>query len=45
VVGIGRREAYVALYWVLLGRSHGPKASSIIAEMTRDEILSLLGSV
>ena len=45
VVGIGRREAYVALYWVLLGRSHGPKASSIIAEMTRDEILSLLSSV
>ena len=45
VVGIDRREAYVALYWVLLGRSHGPKASSIIAEMTRDEILSLLSSV
>jgi len=41
-VGIAKREAYVALYWVLLGRSHGPRVASIIAEMGRGRFLSLL---
>jgi lysyl-tRNA synthetase class 1 len=41
-VGIAKREAYVALYWVLLGRNHGPRVASIIAEMGRGRFLSLL---
>jgi lysyl-tRNA synthetase class 1 len=42
-VGISKREAYVALYWVLLGRDHGPRVASIIAEMSRGDFLALIG--
>ena len=42
-VGIGGREAYVALYWIILGKSHGPKAASIMVEVGREAILYLLG--
>ena len=41
-VGIGGREAYVALYWMILGKSHGPKASSLMAEMESGHLLSLI---
>tara|TARA_Y100000758_G_scaffold108242_1_gene75787 strand:- start:113 stop:865 length:753 start_codon:yes stop_codon:yes gene_type:complete len=41
-VGIGGREAYVALYWIILGKSHGPKASSLMAEMESGHLLSLI---
>jgi lysyl-tRNA synthetase class 1 len=41
-VGIGGREAYVALYWIILGKNHGPKASSLIAEMGSEHLLSLI---
>ena len=43
-VGIGGRESYVALYWVILGQSHGPAAASIMAEMDRGLLLSMMGS-
>ena len=39
--GVSGRDAYVALYWAILGKSHGPKASSLIAEMDSDSVLSL----
>ena len=39
--GVGGRDAYVALYWAILGKSHGPKASSLIAEMDSVSVLSL----
>jgi len=39
--GIGGRDAYVALYWVILGKHHGPKASSLMAEMESGHLLSL----
>jgi lysyl-tRNA synthetase class 1 len=42
-VGIGGREAYVALYWIILGKNHGPKASSLMAEMGSEHLLSLIG--
>lgn len=42
--GIGGRQAYVALYWALLGRSHGPKASALIYEIGREAATSLLNS-
>jgi len=42
-VGIGRHEAYVGLYWVLLGKDNGPRVASICAEMDRDDFLALIG--
>jgi lysyl-tRNA synthetase class I len=41
-VGIGGRDAYVALYWAILGKHHGPKASSLMAEMGSEHLLSLI---
>ncbi len=41
-VVIGGREAYVALYWIILGKNHGPKASSLMAEMEMGHLLSLI---
>ena len=43
--GIPRRKGYSSIYWALIGRSHGPKASSLLFEMEREGVLSLLGSV
>jgi lysyl-tRNA synthetase class 1 len=42
-VGIGGRDAYIALYWAILGKHHGPKASSLIFEMERDICIELIG--
>ena len=42
--GIPRRQGYSSLYWSLIGRSHGPKASSLLSEMERGSVLSLLRS-
>ncbi len=44
-VGIGRRAGYIAIYQAILGRHHGPRVSSIIAEMERADLLKLLQSV
>ncbi len=41
---IGGRQAYVALYWALLGRSHGPKASALILEIGQEAAIALLTS-
>tara|TARA_B100000287_G_scaffold306724_1_gene289843 strand:- start:829 stop:1158 length:330 start_codon:yes stop_codon:yes gene_type:complete len=40
--GIGGRDAYIALYWVILGKGHGPKASSLMAEMESEHVMSLI---
>jgi lysyl-tRNA synthetase class 1 len=42
--GIGGREAYIALYWALLGRNHGPKASALLFEIGRESVIALLSS-
>jgi lysyl-tRNA synthetase class 1 len=39
--GIVNREAYEALYWVILGKSHGPRASSLMVEMDREQLIKL----
>ena len=39
------RDAYSSLYVVILGKSHGPKVSSLIFHMGRDEVRSLFESV
>ena len=41
-VEIGGREAYVALYWVILKKNHGPRIASIMAEFDKDLIISLV---
>lgn len=41
---VSGREAYIALYWAMLGRSHGPKASSLLFEIGKDEAIKLLSS-
>ncbi|MED5159027.1 MAG: lysine--tRNA ligase, partial [Candidatus Thermoplasmatota archaeon] len=43
--GIAGRESYVALYWIILGKNHGPKASSLMAEMESEHLLSLIREV
>jgi lysyl-tRNA synthetase class 1 len=40
-VGIGNRDAYIALYWVLLGRDYGPRVASLMAEMDKSELVKL----
>jgi len=40
--GVGARNAFVALYWVILGKSHGPKASSLMAVMEKERVISLV---
>jgi lysyl-tRNA synthetase class 1 len=42
-VEISHREAYIALYWIILGKNHGPRASSLMAEMESGHLLSLIG--
>ncbi len=42
--GVSRKEGFSALYWSLIDKSNGPKASSLLSEMERDDVLSLLES-
>tara|TARA_S200000501_G_scaffold269423_1_gene253141 strand:- start:146 stop:490 length:345 start_codon:yes stop_codon:yes gene_type:complete len=42
--GVSRKEGFASIYWAIIGRRHGPKASSLLFEMDRGEIVSLLGS-
>ena len=42
--GIGIKEGFTALYWVLIGEKFGPKASSLLTELKREEVLKLLES-
>ena len=42
--GIERGKGYSTIYWALIGRSHGPKASSLLFELDRNAVLSLLRS-
>ncbi len=39
------RDGFSALYWALLGRSHGPRASALISEMDRRLLIGLLSDV
>ena len=42
--GVSRKDGFASIYWAIIGRRHGPKASSLIFEMDRGEIVSLLES-
>tara|TARA_Y100000768_G_scaffold364641_1_gene325251 strand:- start:5120 stop:6688 length:1569 start_codon:yes stop_codon:yes gene_type:complete len=39
------RDGFSALYWALLGRSHGPRASALISEMDKRVLIDLLSGV
>tara|TARA_Y100000996_G_C22323735_1_gene561484 strand:- start:235 stop:675 length:441 start_codon:yes stop_codon:yes gene_type:complete len=41
--GVSRKDGFASIYWAFIGRGHGPKASSLLFEMDRGEVLSLLG--
>jgi lysyl-tRNA synthetase class 1 len=43
-VGIGGRDSYVALYWVIISRSYGPTVAPLMAEMDRKKLLEMIGS-
>ena len=38
------RDAFSAIYWSLLGRRYGPRASSLIIEMEKDGLIELLSN-
>ena len=40
---VSRKQGFASIYWAIIGRRNGPKASSLIFEMDRGNILSLLG--
>ena len=42
---IKRRDAFLAIYWITLGKSFGPKASSLIFEIGKDEITKLIALI
>jgi lysyl-tRNA synthetase class 1 len=42
--GIPRRKGYSSIYWALLGKEYGPKASSLLCEIDKRRVLTLLGS-
>jgi hypothetical protein len=39
------KEAYIALYWLILGKKSGPKVASIISEIERKDMLTLIESL
>lgn len=39
------RDGFSALYWALLGRGHGPRASALISEMDKRVLIDLLSDV
>jgi lysyl-tRNA synthetase class I len=41
VCGIGAKKGYSAIYSVLIGKSNGPKASTLMVECDRDELSEL----
>ena len=41
---IGLRQAFVILYWLVLDQHYGPKMASLLAELPRNEVISLLNS-
>lgn len=43
--GLKGKDGFAALYWALLGRRHGPRASALISEMDRDALIQLLKGV
>ena len=43
-LGTTAREAYIAIYWAMLGRSHGPNASALIFEIGKSAAIELFGS-
>ena len=42
VTQIGARQAYIAIYWAVLGQHFGPRASSLLVEIGSEKLEQLL---
>jgi lysyl-tRNA synthetase class 1 len=42
---IGLRQAFVFLYWIFLDQHYGPKMASLLVELPRNDVVSLLKTV
>ncbi|MCS5536198.1 MAG: hypothetical protein NZ802_10125, partial [Candidatus Poseidoniales archaeon] len=42
---IGLRQAFIYLYWIFLDQHYGPKMASLLVELPRIDVISLLGTV
>jgi lysyl-tRNA synthetase class I len=38
-VEIGMRQAYMALYWTILGKKFGPRIAALMSEIDKDEVM------
>ncbi len=38
---MSRKECFSTIYWALVGKGNGPKASTLIAEINRDDLLKI----
>jgi lysyl-tRNA synthetase class I len=44
-VDIKIKDAFIALYWLLVGKNNGPRIVSIISELERSEVIDLFESI
>jgi lysyl-tRNA synthetase class 1 len=44
-VEIEIKEAFVAIYWLLINKNNGPKIVSIISELERSEVVDLFRTI
>ena len=42
--GVARKDGFAYIYWSIIGRRYGPKASSLLFEMDREETVALFES-
>jgi len=43
-IEIGMRQAYMALYWVILGKNFGPRIAALMAEIDKDEAIAIFSN-
>ena len=43
-VEIGMRQAYMALYWTILGKYFGPRIAALMSEIDKDEIMAIFSN-
>ena len=44
-VDIKIKDAFIALYWLLVGKNNGPRIASIISELERSEVIDLFEAI
>jgi lysyl-tRNA synthetase class 1 len=43
-VEIGMRQAYMALYWTILGKYFGPRIAALMSEIDKDEVMAIFSN-